>query len=213
MRNVLADLQLEVEGSLAYTLRMGEALDRSLAPEGNAHDRLLLRLGLPTGKYWICKRTPYHAYEAMECMGGNGVTEDFILARLYRDAPVNAIWEGSGNVQALDMLRALGRNPEVLDAWNAELAKTRGASSTLDSAVRELHAALADPEEREYRARRTVDRLALTMQASLLLQAGNDAVAAAFIASRLDQAGDRSYGTLPRGLDLQTILQRADPRR
>jgi putative acyl-CoA dehydrogenase len=212
MRNVLADLQLEVEGSLALTMRMGEALDRSLAPGGSEHEKLLLRLGLPTGKYWICKRTPFHAYEAMECLGGNGVTEDFILARLYRDAPINAIWEGSGNVQALDMLRALGRSPEVLDTWFTELGKTRGASTTLDAAVTGLQQALADADEIEYRARRIVDQLALTMQASLLVQAGNSAVADAFIASRLGQAGERNYGTLPRGLELASILQRANPR-
>ena len=211
MRNVLADLQLEVEGSLAITMRMGEALDRSLAPGGDEHDQLLLRLGLPTGKYWICKRTPFHAYEAMECLGGNGVTEDFILARLYRDAPINAIWEGSGNVQALDMLRALGRSPEVLDAWYAELGQTRGASRVLDKAVLAVQEALLDTDEVEYRARRIVDQLALTMQASLLLRAGNEAVADAFIASRLGQAGERNYGTLPRGLDLEAILQRANP--
>lgn len=212
MRNVLADLQLEVEGSLALTMRMGEALDRSQAPAGDDHEKRLLRLGLPTGKYWICKRTPFHAYEAMECLGGNGVTEDFILARLYRDAPINAIWEGSGNVQALDMLRALGRSPEVLDAWYAELAKTRGVSSILDAAVSSLQKALLDSDEVEYRARRLVDQLALTMQASLLLQAGNEAVSDAFIASRLGQAGERNYGTVPRGLDLEAILQRANPR-
>ena len=211
MRNVLADLQLEVEGSLALTMRMGEALDRSLAPGGDQHEKLLLRLGLPTGKYWICKRTPFHAYEAMECLGGNGVTEDFILARLYRDAPINAIWEGSGNVQALDMLRALSRSPEVLDAWNTELARTRGASNELDAACQAVQQALADPDEVEYRARRTVDQLALVMQASLLVQAGNEAVADAFIASRLGQRGERNFGTLPRGLDLETILQRANP--
>ncbi len=125
MRNVLADLQLEVEGSLAIAMRMGEALDQSTLDPSNSHESLLLRLGLPAGKYWICKRTPFHAYEAMECLGGNGVTEDFIMARLYREAPINAIWEGSGNVQALDMLRALGKTPAVLDTWFAELAKTR----------------------------------------------------------------------------------------
>jgi len=212
MRNVLADLQLEVEGSLALTLRMGEALDRSLAPGGDEHEQLLLRLGLPTGKYWICKRTPFHVYEAMECLGGNGVTEDFILARLYRDAPINAIWEGSGNVQALDMLRAVGRSPEVLDVWFTELMATRGADRRLDAAVQELQDMLGDRDEIDYRARSLVDRLALTMQASLLVKAGNGAVAEAFIASRLGHAGERNYGTLPRGLDLETILQRANPR-
>ena len=212
MRNVLADLQLEVEGSLAMTMRMGEALDRSLAADGDEHEKLLLRLGLPTGKYWICKRTPFHTYEAMECLGGNGVTEDFIMARLYRDAPINAIWEGSGNVQALDMLRALSRSPEVLEAWYAELATTRGTDRALDQAVQGVQRALADSDQVEYRARRIVDQLALTMQASLLLRAGNTSVADAFIASRLGQAGDRNYGTLPRGIDLDTLLARASPR-
>jgi putative acyl-CoA dehydrogenase len=211
MRNVLADLHLEVEGSLAITMRMAEALDRSLAPADDAQEKLLLRLGLPVGKYWICKRTPFHAYEAMECLGGNGVTEDFILARLYRDAPINAIWEGSGNVQALDMLRALGRSPEVLDAWYAELDKTRAESAVLDAAVLAVQRALLDADQVEYRARRTVDQLALTMQASLLLQAGNHAVADAFIASRLAQSGERNFGTLPRGIDIDMILRRANP--
>jgi putative acyl-CoA dehydrogenase len=212
MRNVLADLQLEVEGSLALTLRMGEALDRSLAPGGDEHEKLLLRLGLPIGKYWICKRTPNHAYEAMECLGGNGVTEDFIMARLYRDAPINAIWEGSGNVQALDMLRALQRSPEALDAWIGELAATRGADRTLDVASEKLMQDLGDRDQLEHRARHIVEQLALTMQASLLLRAGDAAVADAFIASRLGQSGRHNYGTLPRDLDLAGILRRADPR-
>ncbi|MFN2288460.1 MAG: acyl-CoA dehydrogenase family protein, partial [Chromatocurvus sp.] len=160
MRNVLADLQLEVEGSLALTLRMGAALDRSLAPGGNEHEKLLLRLGLPTGKYWICKRTPTVTYEAMECLGGNGVIEDFILARLYRDAPINAIWEGSGNVQALDMLRAMARSPEVLDAWYAEIDACRGQHAVLDAAVDRLKSALRDTGAIEYRARQLVDQLA-----------------------------------------------------
>ena len=180
---------------------------------GNEHDKLLLRLGLPTGKYWICKRTPGHSYEAMECLGGNGVTEDFIMARLYRDAPINAIWEGSGNVQALDMLRALGRSPEVLDTWFAELDTTRGADVRLDAAVARLHDEIADLDDAEYRARQIVDQLALTLQASLLLRSGSDAVADAFIASRLDGTGIRSYGTLPRGVDVDAIIARADPAR
>ncbi|WP_290537804.1 acyl-CoA dehydrogenase family protein [Alcanivorax sp.] len=211
MRNVLADLQLEVEGSLAITMRMGEALDNTTLDPDNEHEKLLLRLGLPAGKYWICKRTPFHAYEAMECLGGNGVTEDFIMARLYREAPINAIWEGSGNVQALDMLRALAKTPAVLDVWFAELAKTVGSDPRLDKAVTSLKREFADMEEAEYRARDIVDRLSLTMQASQLVSAGNSAVADAFIASRLGEHGDRNYGTLPRGLDLDTILRRANP--
>ena len=211
MRNVLADLQLEVEGSLAITMRMGEALDNTTLDPSNEHETLLLRLGLPAGKYWICKRTPFHAYEAMECLGGNGVTEDFIMARLYREAPINAIWEGSGNVQALDMLRALAKTPAVLDVWFAELAKTTGSDPRLDKAVTSLKREFADMDEAEYRARDIVDRLSLAMQASQLVAAGNSAVADAFIASRLGEHGDRNYGTLPRGLDVDTILRRANP--
>jgi len=211
MRNVLADLQLEVEGSLAITMRMGEALDNTTLDPDNEHEKLLLRLGLPAGKYWICKRTPFHAYEAMECLGGNGVTEDFIMARLYREAPINAIWEGSGNVQALDMLRALAKTPAVLDVWFAELAKTTGSDPRLDKAVTSLKQEFVDMGEAEYRARVIVDRLSLTMQASQLVAAGNSAVADAFIASRLGEHGDRNYGTLPRGLDLGAILRRANP--
>ena len=211
MRNVLADLQLEVEGSLAIAMRMGEALDQSTLDPSNSHESLLLRLGLPAGKYWICKRTPFHAYEAMECLGGNGVTEDFIMARLYREAPINAIWEGSGNVQALDMLRALGKTPAVLDTWFAELAKTQGSDARLDKAVDALKREFSDMDEAEYRARDIVDRVSLTMQASQLVAAGNTAVAEAFIASRLGEHGDRNYGTLPKGLDLDEVLKRANP--
>ena len=213
-RNVLADLQLELEGSLALTMRMAEALDNSQdgrQGSGSEHDALLLRLGLPTGKYWICKRTPMHAYEAMECLGGNAVTEDFIMARLYRDAPINAIWEGSGNIQALDMLRAVRKSPLVVDAWLAELETTQGASAELDRAVTVLKDSIADPDDAAYRARSVVDHLALTLQASLLIRSGCSSVADAFIASRLDTRGDRNYGSLPRGLDIASILERADP--
>ncbi|MBS3731457.1 MAG: acyl-CoA dehydrogenase family protein [Desulfobacterales bacterium] len=207
MQNVLGDLQLEVEGSLALCLRMAEALDN---PD-NEREKLLLRLGLPAGKYWICKRTPFHAYEAMECLGGNGVTEEFATARFYREAPINAIWEGSGNVQALDMLRALAKNPEVLDAWFAELDKSRGAGKQLDKTVDQLKNEFADTSDFEYRARRVMDQLALTMQAHLLVQAGNSAVADGFIGSRLGGYGNRNYGTLPRGTDVRAIVNRGNP--
>ncbi len=204
MRNVLADLQLEVEGSVALSMRMAEALD---AP-GDEQQRLLLRIGLPVGKYWICKRAPNHAYECMECLGGNGVIEDFITARIYRDAPINAIWEGSGNVQALDALRAIGRTPEVIDAWLGEIGQARGASAALDHAVAHLKNQLADAGDVEQQGRALVDALALTMQASLLVRAGNAAVSDAFIASRIAAQGERTYGTLPRGVDVGAILAR-----
>lgn len=207
MQNVLADLQLELEGSLALTFRMARGLDR----QDKEHERLLMRLGTAVGKYWICKRTPNHAYEAMECLGGNGVTEDFILARLYREAPINAIWEGSGNVQALDLLRALGKTPAVLEAWFTELDQSRGAMPELDRAVSSLKQAFSDLSDAEYRARTLVDQLALTMQGSLLVRAGLGAVADAFVRSRLSELGARNYGTLPRGVDCKAIMGRALP--
>jgi putative acyl-CoA dehydrogenase len=207
MQNVLADLQLEVEGSLAFCLRMAEALDN----QDKAHEKLLLRLGLPAGKYWICKRTPLHAYEAMECFGGNGVVEDFVMARFYREAPVNAIWEGSGNVQALDMLRALKNTPAVLDVWFTELDRSLGAHPKLDKAIAHLKNEFVDMRDAQYRSRRVVDQLALTMQAHLLVQAGSSAVAEGFIASRLGGYGDRNYGSLPPGVDVKAIVERGNP--
>ncbi len=207
MQNVLADLQLEVEGSLALTLRMARALD-SPAIE---HDRALLRLGTAVGKYWICKRTPRHAYEAMECIGGNGVMENCIMPRLYREAPINAIWEGSGNIQALDVLRAIERSPEALQAWYAELAPARAEHPLLEQAAMSLQRELTDRAELPFRARHIAEQLALTMQAALLVRAGNGAVSDAFIASRLGGQGAREYGTLPRGLDIAALLDRAKP--
>ncbi len=207
MQNVLADLQLEVEGSLAMTMRMARALD-------NSHDeqeKQLLRLGLPAGKYWICKRNPNHAYEAMECIGGNGVMDDFIMARLYRDAPINAIWEGSGNVQALDMLRAMAKQPDAVHVWFAELEKTARAHALLDESVKKLRNEFNDFGDMQYRARHIVELMSLTMQSSLLVQAGNHKVSDAFIESRLGAHGERNYGTLPRGIDCQHLIDRGNP--
>lgn len=207
MRNVLADLHLEVEGALALTLRLARALDSA----DREPERLLLRLGAAVGKYWICKRTPHHAYEAMECLGGNGVMENCILPRLYREAPINAIWEGSGNVQALDVLRALTKTPAVLEIWLAELAQAAGADTRLDRAIRQLQDELTDRSDLDYRARALADQLALTLQAALLVRAGCQPMAEAFIASRLGDRNERHYGALPRGLALEAILERANP--
>lgn len=211
MQNVLADLQLEAEGSIAIAMRMAEALDKTKHDPHNEHESLLLRLGLPAGKYWVCKRTPFHAYEAMECLGGNGAIEEFMMARLLRESPINAIWEGSGNVQALDMLRALEKTPAVLDVWFQELASSRGASDLLDQSIDALKNEFSNLEDAEYRARTLVDHLALTMQAHLLVQADNSDVAEAFITSRLARTADRNYGTLPRGIAIQKLLDRANP--
>ncbi len=211
MRNVLADLVLENEGALALTMRIARALDQRLDP----HEDRLARLVTAVGKYWICKRTPQHAYEAMECIGGSGVMEDSPFPRLFRESPVNAIWEGSGNVQCLDVLRAMQKTPDVVQAFFAELARARGADARLDAAVAALKAEFADPGELEYRARSVVERMAVALQAALLVQHAPAFVADAFCASRLpgsEGGGHRNYGTLPRAVDCAAIIERATPR-
>ena len=210
MRNVLADLALESEGSLALTMRIARALDH----RADAHEDRLVRLVTAVGKYWICKRTPNHAYEAMECIGGSGVMEDSPFPRLFRESPVNAIWEGSGNVQCLDVLRALQKSPDVVPAFLAELAKARGANATYDhyvDAFQREYLAPGAQQDLAYRARDMVDRMALAIQAALLIQHAPAAVSDAFCASRLGARGHHQYGALPTGLDLAAILARAQP--
>jgi putative acyl-CoA dehydrogenase len=208
MRNVLADLALESEASLALAMRVARALDHRDDP----HEDALVRLLTAVGKYWICKRTPHHAYEAMECIGGSGVMEDSPFPRLFRESPVNAIWEGSGNVQCLDVLRAMHKTPDVVQAFFTELAKARGGHAALDRHVTALQAELADLQDLEFRARDLVDRMALAMQAALLVQHAPAAVADAFCASRLASTGHHQYGALPRGSDTAAIVRRAMPR-
>lgn len=207
MQNVLADLVLEHEGSLALAMRVARAMDNRRDP----HEDALVRLLTSVGKYWICKRTPQHAYEAMECIGGSGVMEDSPFPRLYREAPVNAIWEGSGNVQCLDMLRAMARTPTVVEAFFAELATARGTNAALDRSVVELKAEFADRSDLEYRARHVADRMALVIQAALLVRHAPSFVADAYCATRLEGGGHRQYGTLPRGADCGAIIERATP--
>ncbi|WP_226702322.1 acyl-CoA dehydrogenase family protein [Microbulbifer elongatus] len=207
MQNVLADLQLELEGSVAMTMRIAQAMDHL----DDERQKLLMRLGTAVGKYWICKRTPHHAYEAMECLGGNGVIENFITARLYRDAPINAIWEGSGNIQALDVLRALTKTPAVITNWYDELEGSTGSHPLYDKAVTNLKDELSKFENIEYRARYVVDQMALTMQSHLLIQGGNSAVAEGFITSRLGTQGISNTGTLPASIDVKSIIGRGNP--
>ncbi len=209
MQNVLADLVLENEGSLALTMRIARALDARAADE---HEDLLVRLVTAIGKYWICKRTPQLTYESMECIGGSGVMEDGPFARLFRESPVNAIWEGSGNVQCLDVLRAMQKTPATVEAFFTEVAKARGANDTLDRYVAALRREFADPGDLEYRARDVVDRMALSIQAALLVQHAPAAIADAFCASRLAATGHHNYGTLARGADCAAIIERARPR-
>jgi len=208
MRNVLADLALEQEGALTLTMRMARAMDRRGDDE---YEDLLVRLAVPVGKYWICKRTPAHAYEAMECIGGSGVMEDSMMPRLFRESPVNAIWEGSGNVQCLDVLRAMQKSPAAVEAFFTELGRARGADATLDAHVAALGKDLREPGELEFRARDLVDRMALAIQAALLLQHAPAAVAEAFCSSRLGSAAHHNFGTLPRGTDCGAIIARAWP--
>jgi putative acyl-CoA dehydrogenase len=208
MTNVLADLALEAEASLALTLRMARALDNRADP----HEDALARIGAPLGKYWICKRAPAHAYEAMECIGGSGAMEDSPMPRLYREAPINAIWEGSGNVQCLDTLRAISRAPETLEACFAEAASARGGSRALDAHIDALKDDMRDLSNFEERARDLCDRLALGLMASAMVKGAPAADADAFCRSRLEQRGQHHYGALPRGLDLAAIVRRAAPR-
>jgi putative acyl-CoA dehydrogenase len=208
MQNVLADLVLESEAALALTMRVARALDSRAEP----HEDLLARLATPIGKYWICKRTPNHAYEAMECIGGSGVMEDGPMPRLFRESPINAIWEGSGNVQCLDALRAMRKTPQVVEAFFAEVAGARGANARLDTWVANLRHDLGIEDAAEYRARGIVDRMALALQAALLVQHSPAAIADAFCASRLEAAGGRNFGTLPAGADCAAIIARATPR-
>lgn len=208
MQNVLADLVLENEGALALSMRIARALDQRADPR----EDLLVRIGTAIGKYWICKRTPNHAYEAMECIGGSGVMEDGPCPRLFRESPINAIWEGSGNVQCLDVLRTISKTPQAVDAFFHEVDKAKGANAKLDRWVEALRKDLADPADIEYRARDLVDRLALALQGALMLQHAPNGIADAFCASRLADSGHRQYGTLPRGVNCAAIIERATPK-
>ena len=207
MRNVLADLALEVEAATALMLRLARGYDR--APD-DAGERAFARITAAVGKYWICKRAPHAIGEAMECLGGNGYVEEAILARLYREAPLNAIWEGSGNVICLDVLRAIAREPDALPALFAEICLARGVDARLDAALARLEEDLRDPSDAETRARDIVERLAVALQASLLLRHAPGRVADAFCASRLT-GGGRMFGTLPASTDFSAILARALP--
>jgi putative acyl-CoA dehydrogenase len=203
MQNVLADLAIEAEAATAAAMRIARAYD-----EG---DTSFKRLATAVLKYWVCKRAAPHANEALECFGGNGFVEESGMPLLYRDAPLNSIWEGSGNVAALDVLRALMREPEGLPAFLAECKEASGADARLDQHIADIEADLAafDPEEAQWRARAVVERLALALQASLLVRYAPPAVADAFCAGRLGGGGGRAYGTLPAGVDVQPILDRA----
>jgi putative acyl-CoA dehydrogenase len=213
MQNVLADLCIESEASTALAMRLARAYDEAHADAENGENdtdaQLFKRVATAVGKYWTCKRAPNHAFEALECLGGNGYVEESGMPRLYREAPLASIWEGSGNVMSLDVLRALSRSPRSWEVFLGEVQQAQGADARLDARVEELQGQLqGDPATLETRARRVVEDMALCLQGSLLVRHAAPAVADAFCASRLAGDGGLEYGTLPAGSDFEGIIAR-----
>lgn len=204
MRNVLADLAVESEAATALGLRLAAAYDH-----GGEQERAFLRIAVPAAKYWVTKRCAPLVVEAAECLGGNGYVEESGMPRLVRESPLNSVWEGAGNVQALDVLRALRREPGALDAYLREVALARGADHRLDGAIKGLLTELADLQGVEARARRLAERFALVLQGALLVRFAPSEVADAFCASRLGGDGGAAFGTLPHGLPLAAVVERA----
>ena len=208
MQNVIADLAVEAEAATALAVRLAAAVDAADDP----HEAALRRIALPLAKFWVCKRTPGFVAEALECLGGNGYVEESGLPLRYREAPLNSVWEGSGNVNALDVLRALGREPEVLSAWITEVGHARGGDARLDRAVDDTLALLGDTGAAEVGARRLAGRMAACLQGALLVRFAPAEVADAFCGSRLGTSYDGTYGTLTSpASDLRAIVERATP--
>jgi putative acyl-CoA dehydrogenase len=203
-QNVLADLCLDSEAATATALRLARTVDED--------DRAFRRLATAVAKYWICKRTPPLVAEALECIGGNGYVEESVMPRLYRESPVNSLWEGAGNVNALDLLRAAAKEPESVEALLVEIDRARGGDTRHDSAADTLREELGDSGDVEYRARRIVELAALCLQGSLLVRHAPNEVADAFCATRLGAEGGRAYGTLPTGIDCAAIVERHRPK-
>ena len=207
MQNLLADLALESEAAMTLTLRMSRAFDQ----QNDEHEKLFARIATPIGKYWICKRTTQHAYEAMEVIGGMGLMENTIMPRLLREAPVNSIWEGSGNVQCLDILRAVQKEPKVLEAYFNEVSKAAGKHPLLDNFVNALHNDFKQTpkDDWQYHARSFADRMALALQGALLVQHAPDYIGEAFCNARLSAGQAMNYGTLPASVNVEGIIERA----
>ena len=203
MKNVLADLAIESEAATVLAMRLARAYDES--------DTAFKRLATAVGEYWVCKRLPAHTAEALEVLGGNGYVEESGMPRLFRESPLNSIWEGSGNVNALDVLRALAKQPEVLQTFFDEVTLAAGADARLDDFVASVRAEFDDLDQVETRARRIVERLALALQGSLLVRGAPPAVADAFCASRLAGDWGHAFGTLPAGTDFDAIIARHTP--
>jgi putative acyl-CoA dehydrogenase len=203
----VADLAVESEAATALAIRLAAAVDRADDP----HEAALRRIALPLAKFWVCKRTPMMVAEALECLGGNGYVEDSVMPLLFRESPLNSVWEGSGNVNALDVLRALSREPEALNAWIVEVGKARGADPRLDRAIESVLEMLADTSALEVGARRLAGQMAAVLQGALLVQHAPAEVADAFCGSRLGGEYGGTFGTLPRGIDLRAIVERTTP--
>ncbi|GAA1458561.1 acyl-CoA dehydrogenase family protein [Williamsia maris] len=210
MRNVLADLAVEAEASSTVAMWLAALTDRATA--GDDRSIGLRRISLAVSKYFVCKRGPIHAAEALECLGGNGYVEESRMPRLYREAPLLSVWEGSGNVAALDTLRAMVKQPETLQIFFDELDTAAGADTRLDAAVVALKGQFSDFDTMQHRARRVVGDMALALQGSLLVRYGHPSVADAFCASRLAGDWGSVFGTLPTGVDTAAIIDRATPK-
>jgi putative acyl-CoA dehydrogenase len=206
MRNVVADLAVESEAFMWLSMRLASALDRE---HTDRTEGLLSRICTPVGKYWACKRVPQFVVEALECHGGNGFIADHFMERLYREAPLNGIWEGTGNVICLDVLRSMQREPDTVGAFFEEVRLARGADARLDAFTDEVEHRLTDLNEFEPVARRAIEMMAFALQASLLVRYSTPAVADAFCATRLDGDWGHAFGTMPKGLDTQAIVDRA----
>jgi putative acyl-CoA dehydrogenase len=206
MRNVLADLAIESEAATLFMARLASSFD---ARESDQHERAFSRIATAIGKYWLCKRACMHVGEALECLGGNGYVEEAIMPRLYREAPLNSIWEGSGNVICLDILRALAKEPATLDALIAEIRLSAGADPRLSTFIADVESSLVkgkNGSDSEGQARRLAEKLALALQASLLVRHGSPSVAEAFCMTRLTGDHGYTFGTLPAGADINSIL-------
>ncbi len=207
MQNVIADLAVESEAATALAIRLASAVDNLTDP----HEGALRRIALPLAKFWVCKRTPMMIAEALECLGGNGYVEESGLPLLFRESPLNSIWEGSGNVNALDVLRALSREPEALNAWITEVGHASGEDPRLDRAIEDVLTMLADTSTLEHSARRLAGQMAACLQGSLLVRHAPAEVADAFCATRLGTTYSGTLGTLPPGTDLRAIVDRTTP--
>ena len=208
MQNVLADLALESEAATLLCLRLARACDQAA---DDPHEAAIKRIGTALAKFWICKRAAAHAGEALECLGGNGYVEESIMPRLFRESPLNSIWEGSGNVNALDVLRAIRKEPDILDAFFAETARAAGVNEHFDASVEHLESVLRSSEIEESQARGLAEEMAVVLGAAIVVQQSPAVVSDAFCRSRLAGEWGRTFGTLPADADMPAILERAFP--